>query len=186
MFRRMIRRSFTVRRLILIRLITIRAMRPGWDWPSARDSYWEQPGQTIGAIVIGATATSPLTTRTTSIETTLTISIEGSGAENGNITRSIEAAHPTEIAERLTSTAGERVKSPPAELARVRQRLEILPQAGLVAHPVSVQVIVPAEEAVEEDRAASIPVVPAEEISVAAIDQVVARGFRLDQAEAAR
>src|SRR6266404_6832923 len=179
MFRSMNRRTYMDCRLILIRLIIMRAMRPGWDWPSALDSYWERPGQTIGAIVTGATETSPLTTRTISIETTSTISIAGSKAENGNITRSIAAVHPTEIAERLTSTAAERVSDPPAEGARVRQRLEILPEAGLVAHPVSVQVIVPVAQGILPERTVLAGPVP--EMLAAAIDQVVARGFRLDQ-----
>src|SRR5258708_38777021 len=106
MFRCMIRRSFTAHRgIILIRPIIIQAMCLGWGWHLAQDSYWEQRGQTIGAIAIGATATSPLTTKTISIETTSTTSIVASKAENGSTMRSIAVALLTVTAERLTSTA---------------------------------------------------------------------------------
>src|ERR1700704_5277604 len=106
MFRRMIRQSFTVRRCIPIRPIPIRATCLEWGWHSAQDSYWEPPGQTIGATAIGATATSPLTTTTISIETTSTISIGASKAENGSTARSIAVALLMETETRLTSTAG--------------------------------------------------------------------------------
>src|SRR5438046_10040972 len=106
MFRRMIRRSFTVHRgIILIQPLIIKSTVLGWGWHLAQDSYWEQRGQTIGAIAIGATATSPLTTTTISIETTSTISIVASKAENGSTMRSIAAALRTEIGTQLTSTA---------------------------------------------------------------------------------
>src|SRR5947207_10980414 len=117
MFRRMIRRSFTVHRgVILIRPIIIQATCLEWGWHSAQDSYWEQRGQTIGAIAIGATATSPLTTTTISIETTSTILIVASRAENGSTMRSIAAALLTEIGTQLTSTAAALDNSRPAEL----------------------------------------------------------------------
>src|SRR6478736_1942141 len=109
MFRRMIRRSFTVHRgVILIRPIIIQATCQGRDWHLAQDSSWGQRGQTIGAIAIGATATSPLTTTT--------ISIVVSKAENGSTTRSIAAALLTEIETRLISTAVALDNSRPAEL----------------------------------------------------------------------
>src|SRR5438874_2204356 len=116
MFRRMIRRSFTVHRFIPIQPIIIQATCLGWGWHLAQDSYWEQRGQTIGAIAIGATATSPLTTKTISIETTSTISIVASKAENGSTTRSIAAALLTEIRTQLTSTAAALDNSRLAEL----------------------------------------------------------------------
>src|SRR5207249_3682275 len=117
MFRRMIRRSFTVHRgIILIQPIIIQATCLGWGWHLAQDSYWEQRGQTIGAIAIGATATLPLTTTTISIETTSTISIVASKAENGSTMRSIAAALLTEIGTQLTSTAAALDNSRPAEL----------------------------------------------------------------------
>src|SRR5947208_5032782 len=112
----MIRRSFTVHRFILIQPIIIQATCLGWGWHFAQDSYWEQRGQTIGAIAIGATATSPLTTKTISIETTSTISIVASKAENGSTTRSIAAALLTEIGTQLTSTAAALDNSRLAEL----------------------------------------------------------------------
>src|SRR5438309_6803142 len=117
MFRRMIRRSFTAHRgIILIRPIIIQATCLGWGWHLARDSSWEQRGQTIGAIAIGATATSPLTTTTISIETTSTISIVASKAENGSTMRSIAAALLTETETRLTSTVAALDNSRSAEL----------------------------------------------------------------------
>src|SRR5947207_253559 len=156
MFRRMIRRSFTAHRgIILIRPIIIQAMCLGWGWHLAQDSYWEQRGQTIGAIAIGATATSPLTTTTISIETTSTISIVASRAENGSTMRSIAAALLTEIETRLTSTAAGLDNGRPAELT-VPAVLQVSPVGLLLPeeqaiHPVAEQleiserVIVPAE-----------------------------------------
>jgi hypothetical protein len=96
---------------------------PGMGWHLAQDSYWAQRGQTIGAIAIGATATSTLTTTTISIETTSTISIVASKAENGSIMRSIVVALLTETEIRLTSTAAALDNSRPAQLtgAAVRQ-----------------------------------------------------------------
>src|SRR5437763_12458633 len=117
MFRRMIRRSFMVHRgFILIRPIIIQATCLGWGWHLAQDSYWEQRGQTIGAIAIGATATSTLTTTTISIETTSTISIVASKAENGSIMRSIVVALLTEPEIRLTNTAAALDNSRQAQL----------------------------------------------------------------------
>src|SRR5438874_195994 len=105
MCRRMIRRLFTVQRgFILIQPIIIQATRLGWGWHLAQESYWEQRGQTIGAIAIGATATSLLTTITISIETTSTTSIVASKAENGSIMRSIAGALLMETETRLAST----------------------------------------------------------------------------------
>src|SRR5436190_20641599 len=104
MFRRMIRRSFTVHRgIILIRPIIIQATCLERGWHLAQDSSWEQRGQTIGAIATGSTATSPLTTTTVSIETTSTISIVASKAENGSTTGSIAVAPLTEPETRRTS-----------------------------------------------------------------------------------
>src|SRR6266403_6368448 len=116
MFRRMIRRSFTVHRFILIQPIIIQATCLGWGWHLAQDSYWEQRGQTIGAIAIGATATSPLTTTTISIATTSTISIVASKGENGSTMRSIAVALLTVTEKRLTSTVAALGNGPPAEL----------------------------------------------------------------------
>src|SRR5947199_3583215 len=117
MFRRMIRRSFTAHRgIILIRLIIIQATCLERSWHLAQDSSWEQRGQTIGAIATGATATSPLTTTTISIETTSTVSIVASKAENGSIMGSIAVALLTEIETRLTSTAAGLDNGRPAEL----------------------------------------------------------------------
>src|SRR5437868_14266015 len=129
MFRRMIRRSFTVRQFILIQPIIIQATCLGWGWHLAQDSYWEQRGQTIGAIAIGATATSTLTTTTISIETTSTISIVASKAENGSIMRSIVVALLTETEIRLTNTAAALDNSRPAQLtgAAVRQVSAVAP-----------------------------------------------------------
>jgi len=151
----MIRRSFTVHRFILIRPIIIQATCLGWGWHLAQDSSWEQRGQTIGAIAIGATATSPLTTTTISIETTSTISIVASKAENGSTMRSIAAALLTEIGTQLTSTAAALDNSRPAELTApaVRQVSaveRVLPEEQAI-DPVAEQleiserVIVPAE-----------------------------------------
>src|SRR5205085_9006925 len=106
----------TVHRFILIQPTIIQATCLGWGWHLAQDSYWEQRGQTIGAIAIGATATSPLTTTTISIETTSTISIVASKAENGSTMRSIAAALLTETETRLTSTAAGLDNGRPAEL----------------------------------------------------------------------
>src|SRR5438105_15648444 len=117
MFRRMIRRSFTAHRgIIPIQPIIIQATCLGRGWHLAQDSSWEQRGQTIGAIATGATATSPLTTITISIETTSTISIVVREAENGSTMRSIAVALLTEIETRLTSTAAALDNSRPAEL----------------------------------------------------------------------
>src|SRR4030095_17091632 len=107
MFRRMIRRSFTVHRgLIFIRPIIIQATCLGRGWHLAQESYWAQRGQTIGATAIGGTATSPLTTTTILIETTSTISIVASRAENGSTMLNIAAVLLTETETRLTNTAG--------------------------------------------------------------------------------
>src|SRR5512133_2236169 len=116
MFRRMIRRSFTAHRFILIRPIILQATCLERGWHLAQDSYWEQRGRTIGAIVTGARATSPLTTTTISIETTSTISIVASKAENGSTMRSIAVALLTEIETRLRSTAAAPDNSRLAEL----------------------------------------------------------------------
>src|SRR4051794_32561931 len=117
MCRRMIRRLFTVQRgFTLIPPIIIQATRPGWGWHLAQQSYWEQRGQTIGAIAIGVTATSTLTIKTISIETTSTMSIVASKAENGSIMDSIAAALLTEIETPLTSTAAALDNRRPAQL----------------------------------------------------------------------
>src|SRR5436189_6210146 len=100
MCRRMIRRLFTVQRgFTLIPPIIIQATRLGWGWHLAQQSYWEQRRQTIGAIAIGVTATSTLTTKTISIETTSPMSILASKAEHGSTMASIApplltATHP--------------------------------------------------------------------------------------------
>jgi hypothetical protein len=104
MCRRMIRRLFTVQRgFTLIPPIIIQAMCPGLGWHLEQESCWERRGQTIGAIAIGATVTSPLTTKTISIETTSTTSIVASKAENGSIMGSIAVALLTEIETQLTN-----------------------------------------------------------------------------------
>src|SRR5437763_1842765 len=139
MFRRMIRRSFTVHRgIILIQPIIIQATCLGWGWHLAQDSYWEQRGQTIGAIAIGAMATLPLTTKTISIETTSTISIVASKAENGSTTRSIAAALLTESGTQLTSTAAALDNSRLAELT-VRAVPEVSPVGLLLAEGQAVE-----------------------------------------------
>src|SRR5438270_1630454 len=138
MFRRMIRRSFTVHRFILIQPIIIQATCLGWGWHLAQDSYWEQRGQTIGAIAIGATATSPLTTTTISIETTSTILIVASRAENGSTMRSIAVALLTETEPRLTSTAAALDNSRPAELT-----------APAVRQVSAVERVLPEEQAID-------------------------------------
>src|SRR6266576_6306402 len=159
MFRRMIRRSFMVHRgFILIRPIIIQATCLGWGWHLAQDSYWEQRGQTIGAIAIGATATSPLTTKTISIETTSTTSIVASKAENGSTMRSIAVALLTVTEERLTSTAAALDNSRLAELTdpAVRQVSaveRVLPEERAIdpvaeEQEISDQVIVPVVEPV--------------------------------------
>src|SRR5437762_11698396 len=155
MFRHMIRRSFTAHRgIILIRPIIIQATCLERGWHLAQDSSWEQRGRTIGAIVTGATATSPLTTTTISIETTSTISIVASKAENGSTMRSIAAALLTEIGTQLTSTAAALDNSRAAELTvpAVLQvsAVELLPEEQalvLVAGQLEKleRVIVPAE-----------------------------------------
>src|SRR5205809_1227480 len=139
MFRRMIRRSFTAHRgIILIRPIIIQATCLERGWHLAQDSSWEQRGQTIGAIVTGATATSPLTTTTISIETTSTISIVASKAENGSTMRSIAAALLTEIGTQLTSTAAALDNSRPAE--------RTVPAVLQVS---AVELLLPAEQAID-------------------------------------
>src|SRR6266566_7301742 len=156
MFRRMIRRSFTVHRFILIQPIIIQATCLGWGWHLAQDSYWEQRGQTIGAIAIGATATLPLTTTTISIETTSTISIVASKAENGSTMRSIAAALLTEIGTQLTSTAAALDNRRPAELT-----------VPAVLQVSAVELLLPEEQAIdrvaepESVRARERVVVPA-------------------------
>src|SRR5580765_4775867 len=146
MFRRMIRRSFTAHRFILIRPIIIQATFLERAWHLAQDSYWEQRGRTIGAIVTGATATSPLTTTTISIETTSTISIVVSKAENGSTMRSIAVVRLTETETRLTSTAAALDNSRPAELIApaVRQVSaveRVLPEELETSEPVIVLVV---------------------------------------------
>src|SRR5256884_3306223 len=132
MFRRMIRRSFTAHRvIILIRPIIIQATCLERGWHLALDSYWEQRGQTIGAIAIGATATSPLTTTTISIETTSTISIVVSKAENGSTMGSIAVVRLTETETRLTSTAAALDNSRPAELTAPAVRQVSAEERGL-------------------------------------------------------
>src|SRR5438309_4663161 len=155
MFRRMIRRSFTVHRFILIQPIIIQATCLGWGWHLAQDSYWEQRGQTIGAIAIGATATSPLTTTTISIETTSTISIVASKAENGSTMRSIAAALLTEIGTQLTSTAAALDNSRLAELT-VPAVLQVSPVELLLAEE---QAIDPVAEQLEISEQVIVPVV---------------------------
>jgi hypothetical protein len=120
----MIRRSFTAQRFILIQPIIIQATRLGWGWHLAQESYWEQRGQTIGAIAIGATATSLLTTITISIETT---SIVASKAENGSIMRSIAGALLMETETRLASTVAALDNRGPAELT-----VPAVPQVSVV------------------------------------------------------
>jgi hypothetical protein len=174
----MIRRSFTVHRgIILIRPIIIQATFLERGWPLAQDSYWEQRGQTIGAIVTGATATSPLTTTTISIETTTTISIVGSKAENGSTMGSIAVALLTETETRRTSTAAALDNSRPAELTapplrQVSAVERVLPEAQAIdpvaeGLEISEQVIV----SVLEPVPASVQV--AEPDSVTAREQVI-------------
>ena len=121
----------------------------------AQDSYWEQRGQTIGAIAIGATATSPLTTTTISIETTSTISIVASKAENGSTMRSIAAALLTEIGTQLTSTAAALDNSRLAELT-VPAVLQVSPVELLLAEE---QAIDPVAEQLEISEQVIVPVV---------------------------
>ena len=121
----------------------------------AQDSYWEQRGQTIGAIAIGATATSPLTTTTISIETTSTISIVASKAENGSTMRSIAAALLTEIGTQLISTAAALDNSRPAELT-VPAVLQVSPVELLLAEE---QAIDPVAEQLEISEQVIVPVV---------------------------
>jgi hypothetical protein len=155
MFRRMIRRSFTAHReFILIRPIIIQATCLERDWHLAQDSYWAQRGRTIGATAIGATATSPLTTTTISIEITSTISIVASKAENGSTMDSIAVARLTGTETRLTSTAAALDNSPLAEL--------IAPAVRQVS---AVERVLPEEQAID-------PV--AEELEIS--DQVVVPG----------
>src|SRR6266480_2034211 len=171
MFRRMIRRSFTVHRFILIQPIIIQATCLGWGWHLAQDSYWEQRGQTIGAIAIGATVTSPLTT-TISIETMSTISIVASKAENGSTMRSIAAALLTEIGTQLTSTAAALDNSRPAELT-----------VPAVLQVSAVELLLPEEQAIdpvaEQLEISERVIVPAEPVPaivrVAEPDSVRAR-----------
>ena len=145
MFRRMIQWSFTVHRFILIRPIIIQAMCLGWGWHLARDSYWEQRGQTIGATAIGATATSPLTTTTISIETTSPISIGASKAENGSTMLNIAEARLTATGARPISMAAELANSPLAQLV-------IDPVVAVAASPVVIDlaaVVVTSEEVID-------------------------------------
>src|SRR5438477_7099288 len=159
MFRRMIRRSFTAHQgIILIQPIIIQATCLERGWHLAQDSYWEQRGQTIGAIAIGATATSPLTTTTISIETTSTISIVTSKAENGSTMRSIAVARLTETETRRTSTAAALDNSPLAELTvpavlQVSVVKRVLPEKQAIDPvaeelEISEQIIVPVVEPV--------------------------------------
>ena len=104
----------------------------------AQDLSWEQRGQTTGAIAIGATATSPLTTTIISIETTSTISIVVSKAENGSTVRSIAVALLTETETRQTSTAAALDNSRPAELT-----------ASAVQQASAEERVLPAEQATE-------------------------------------
>jgi len=124
----------------------------------AQDSYWEQRGQTTGAIAIGATATSPLTTTIISIETTSTISIVVSKAENGSTMRSIAVALLTETETRQTSTAAALDNSRPAELTaqavqQVSAAERVLPEE---------QAIDPVAEELEISEPVIVPVVDAE------------------------
>src|SRR5207248_9069333 len=173
MFRRMIRRSFTAHRgIILIRPIIIQAMCLGWGWHLAQDSYWEQRGQTIGAIAIGAMATLPLTTTTISIETTSTISIVVSKAENGSTMRSIAAALLTEIGTQLTSTAAALDNGRPAELT-VPAVLQVSAVELLLPEE---QAIDPVEEQLEISERVIVPAEPVPPIvRVAEPDSVRAR-----------
>ena len=116
--------------------------------------------------------TSPLTTRTISIETTSTISIAGSKEENGNTTHSIAAVRRTETGIRLTSMADAPVPNLLAGLAIGREaalRLAIV----LARDQASVRVVVPVVLAEVSDREESDRVVrvpePAKEISEAPI-----------------
>src|SRR5213080_432449 len=151
----MIQRSFTVHRgVILIRPIIIQGTCLEWGWHLAQHSYWEQRGQTIGAIAIGATATSPLTTTTISIETTSTISIVASKAKNGSTMRSIAAALLTEIETPLISTAAALDNSRPAELTAPAVR-----QVSAVELLLPEQVIDPVAEQLELSEQVIVPVV---------------------------
>ena len=140
---------------ILIPPITIQAMCLGRGWHLEQESFWEQRGQTIGVIAIGATVTSPLTTKTISIETTSTTSIVASKAENGSTMRSIAAALRTETETRLTNMVAELDNSQPVQLTAAGVR------------PVSaVERVLPEEQATE-------PVAEEPETSAPAIAPVV-------------
>src|SRR5256714_3481924 len=158
MFRRMIRRSFTAHRgIILIRPIIIQATCLERGWHLAQDSYWEQRGQTIGAIATGAMATSLLTTTTISIETTSTIPIVFRKAENGSTMRSIAVVRLTETETRLTNTAAALDNSRPAELT-----------APAVRQVSAVERVLPEEQAIdpvaEELEISERVIVPAEPV----------------------
>src|SRR5438477_2889998 len=117
MCRRMIRRSFMVQRgFILIRPTIIQATRLGRGSHLAQESSWERRGQTIGAIAIGDMVTSPLTTKTISIEATSTTSTVASKAENGSIMGSIAVALLTEIETQLTNMVVALDNNQPARL----------------------------------------------------------------------
>src|SRR5436189_2048332 len=166
MFRRMIQQSCTVRRCIPIRLTIIQATCPGWGWHSARDSYWEQRGQIIGAIATGAMATSPLTTRTISIKTTSTISTVASKAENGSTARSIAVALLTETETRLTSTADALASSPPVEL--VIEPVLVAPEPRIALAEVARELV-----RVEAEEPRGVPVVAGPGKWIALAEEVV-------------
>src|SRR4029077_21160079 len=138
-------------------------------WHLAQDSYWEQRGRTIGAIVTGATATSPLTTTTISIETTSTISIVVSKVENGSTVRSIAVALLTEIETRLISMAAALDNSRPAELIAPAVRQVSAVERGLPEE----QGIETVAEVVEISQQVIVPVLELE--PVPAIVQVAER-----------
>src|SRR5438552_9239799 len=184
MFRRMIRRSFTAHRgIILIRPIIIQATCLERGWHLAQDSSWEQRGRTIGAIVTGATATSPLTTTTISIETTSTISIVVSKAENGSTVRSIAVALLTEIETRLISTAAALDNSRPAELTALAVRQVSAVERVLLEE----QAIDPLAEGLEISERVIVPAEPVQGIDrVAEPDSTHARDRGFVPAEAVR
>src|SRR5690242_8113806 len=155
MFRRMIRRSFTVHQFGLIPPGIIQAMFLGRGWRLAQESSWEPRGQTIGAIAIGATATSPSITKTTSTKITSTILTGVSKTENGSTMPSIAAALRTGTETRLANTVAELDNSQPVQLTAAGVR------------PVSaVERVLPEEQATE-------PVAEEPETSAPAIAPVV-------------
>src|SRR3954470_4764990 len=104
MFRRMIRKSFTGRRFIRIRLITIPVTHQGWGSRSGPESYSARPGVTTGGIATGMVAamctsiTTTILTRTTSTTSTAAtgmvierVNCPLTEAETGSIIRPIAA-----------------------------------------------------------------------------------------------